>query len=365
MVELSNEQKAVVLLSRLTFSRQDEDEINQIFNKGNFNWYEFSKYAIYHRTLSLDLRNLLLLNKSCVAGIPNYFLSIYRSFYKGTEFINSKYERMLQQILLDAQKKDIKLIPVKGVYLLHDLYRGYGIRFSGDMDILIQKKDLREIDSILVKNGFSQKKYDYGTDSHIDLSRKEEMKWKLHMSNIYPYTQKSNSDLFPVFKIDLRFALDDRLDESPVCEMIEYHSQHGKLPSHYYLLHLCTHFYNEAKYTAGILYGKDLNLIKMCDIREYVLAHREENVLPEVIELAKRFSCEKAIYYTMHILSQVYHDGYEQEVMDLLDIEDTTFLNTFGDSTLTDTQTFKKGFWERFFACGNFDELTETPKLIQ
>ena len=147
--------------------------------------------------------------------------------------------------------------------------------------------------------------------------------------------------------------------------MAEFYKQNKYLVSQCYLLHLYSYFYNEAKYSAGIFYGNDLNMIKMCDIREYVLAHGEENVLLGVIELAKRFTCEEAIYYTMHTLSQVYHDGDEQEVMDLLNIEDTTFLNTFGESTLTDTQTFKKGFWERFFACGNFDELTETPKIIQ
>lgn len=365
MKALTQEQKALLLLSRLTLSGTDKDAIESIFQERNFNWYEFSKYAIYHRTFSLCFNNLISYNKKCAAHIPNYVFSLFQSFYKGTESMNSQYERIVQQVMMDSRKKGIALIPVKGVYLLHDIYRNYGVRFSGDMDILFLKKDMECLNSILEENGFCQKKYDYGTNSYMDLSRKEKMKWKLNMSNMYPYTRKSNSELFPVFKIDLRFALDDRLDEKPICEMIEFYKQNGYLAPHYYLLHLCTHFYNEAKYSAGIFYGKDLNMIKMCDIREYVLAHREENVLPSVIELAKRFACEKAIYYTMHTLSQVYHDGYEQEVMDSLNVEDTTFLNTFGDSTLTDTQTFKKGFWERFFACGNFDELTEMPKLIQ
>ena len=212
MFELSKEQKAVILLSRLTFSREDVDDIKDIFLNGNFNWIEFVKYTTYHKTLTLNFCNLTSLISENTFFVPRYVYTLYRSFYNSIFTINLQQEKELHQILHDARARDIILIPVKGIHLLHDLYKDYGVRFSGDMDILLRKHDVEKVSKVVHENDFVQKNYNPHTDEFIDSSRAERLKWKLHMSNLYPYRKRSSMDVYPFFKVDFRFALDDRLD---------------------------------------------------------------------------------------------------------------------------------------------------------
>ena len=105
---------------------------------------------------------------------------------------------------------------------------------------------------------------------------------------------------------------------------------------------------HEAKHSSSISRAKDINMIKLCDIREYVLKFMTESDLNAAAIFAKKYNLEKAIYYTLYYLNEVYCDSYEVIIMKLLNVNDDNFFNTFGDSTLSDTQQFKKDFWERF-----------------
>lgn len=122
------------------------------------------------------------------------------------------------------------------------------------------------------------------------------------------------------------------------------------------------HFYDEAKHTASIAAFKDLNLIKMCDIREFILACVSYDDIEQTILFAIKYKLERALYYTMHCLKTVYNDGFENDTMNSLKIDDTSFLTLFGENTRNEKYSFSKTFWDRFFSCGNHDELKERPK---
>ena len=362
---LSNEQKLIILLGRLTFSSENVKEITELVENNTVNWFDFAKYALYHRTFTLSFYNLYKISKQYINKIPKYLNSLYSYSYNGIKTMNKLYEIELQEILSQANSRKITIIPVKGLYLIKNLYNDYGIRYSGDLDILIGRHNVNELEPVLADCGFIQAKYDYETNEYIKIPRSEKIKWKLNMSNILPYIKKSNSELDKFYKIDLRFALDDRLDTIPVNEMIDLYQKNGFLNPECYLMHLCTHFYGEAKYSGTILFGKDLNIIKLCDIREFIVANGGRKILSDAIKFAKKHSLEHALYYTIHILKQVYNDGYESNVLDEIEFDDLSILNTYGESTLTDIHKFKKGFWERFFSCNNSDELLSTPKMFE
>ena len=78
-----------------------------------------------------------------------------------------------------------------------------------------------------------------------------------------------------------------------------------------------------------------------------------------VIGFAERHSLNKAIYYTLWYLNQIYHDGYEQKILERIRVENTDFLYTFGKTDETQTQVWKKNFWERLFSGYNLDEILE------
>ena len=109
--------------------------------------------------------------------------------------------------------------------------------------------------------------------------------------------------------------------------------------------------------------AKDLNLIKFCDIREYMLHYVNEAEKNEAIRFSKDYCLEKSIYFAMYYLNLIYSDGYENQIMDNLNIQDKQFLNSFGEGK-NDESFFKRNFWERFFSCNNKDELTSKPSFF-
>jgi hypothetical protein len=123
--------------------------------------------------------------------------------------------------------------------------------------------------------------------------------------------------------------------------------------------------YNEAKHTVSIATLKDLNLIKLCDIREFIMACVAGDDFEQTIDFSIRHKLEKALYYTMYCLKEVYNESFEDNIMSRLKINDTSFLTLFGENTKNENYSFSKSFWERFFSCGNYDELQEVPRHFE
>lgn len=50
MIMLSKEQKLLLMLSPLSINEKENKEIQELANNKDFNWFEVTKYAVYHRT---------------------------------------------------------------------------------------------------------------------------------------------------------------------------------------------------------------------------------------------------------------------------------------------------------------------------
>lgn len=71
---------------------------------------------------------------------------------------NEKLSQELVSILLLLKQKNIIAIPFKGPTLVNQIYNNSASRFSRDIDILIQKKDISAALNIMEKNGYYYKK---------------------------------------------------------------------------------------------------------------------------------------------------------------------------------------------------------------
>lgn len=359
--ELKNEKKLIVLLSRLTFSNNVLKEISFILQDEDFNWFEFYQYALYHKVLTLCWKNIntFFLN----AFQPKYARDMIQSAYLGVIKRNQLYQEEISKIVFELNEKGVKIVPVKGAYLIPKIYKDYGMRYSGDVDFLIKYVDLNKAEKILEHMGYLKGEYSWENKNIVKISRREQIKWKTFMSNSYPLLKLTDTDLFPVYKIDFRFALSDDLRKETVNEIIDNYAKSGCVKAAHYLIHLCTHFYDEAKHTADIALAKDMNLIKLCDIREYVIQMTKKEDLKELVCFAQKYGLEKQVYFTMVFLSIIYDDGYEEEILAQLNIENESFLYTIGDNTLKDIQRNDVSVAERLFACGKIKEQIATPKL--
>lgn len=344
---LTKEQEIVILLSRVTFCEEVKERINSIVSQ-QLNWFEVYKYGLYHKTLALCISNLKkLVSKQLI--MPKILQSTYMFILEGNKHVVGIYEKEIQILRNELEKRGGICIPVKGGSLTKSIYIDQGTRYMGDADFLIKYEDINILDDVLKEMGFFQGKYDKKSGTITPISRAESIKWKMYMSHLPKYQKIVDSPYVSNrIEFDFRFALDDTLNKEPVNEIVDFFRMHHFFAPSHELMHLCTHFYDEATHGDTIRAAKDLNLIKLCDIREFILRNKVEQVLDGTLTFSIKHRLEKQFYY---------NDGYEASYIQQLNIDDISFLNTFKSDAINDQNQFKKNFWERFFSCGNEDEL--------
>jgi len=364
-IDQTPEQELIILTSRLTFNEDQKKRICVLLGEKNINWFEFYKLSLYHKTMTLCWENMLRLYPDVYASVPKYLRDIIISAGISIAERNEYFQLEIEKLLEEFKNYDITCIPVKGAYLIPNMYKDYSIRYSGDADFLIKHSDIEKIERSMKNLGFVKGKYSQKEKSIIPISRAEEIKWKMTMTNL-PLFVKLNDSLFtPVYMFDFRFALDDSLNQEPINEIIDDYIKTGYVNKAHFLTHLCTHFYGEATYSLTIFLSKDMSLIKLCDIREYILQFMDSDSLEACVCFAKKYNLTRQIYYSMFFLKLVYNDGYEENVLRNLSISDDSFLNEFGENQLSERRTFKKGFYERLFSCGNRDEMSAGPGFLE
>ncbi len=94
-----------------------------------------------------------------------------RKEYKKNEISNMIREKYLSEVTAVLHSKNIDSVPLKGVWLLHTLFKDYtGLRKMSDIDILVKKKDFASsgncLASIGTVQGLFNKKRCYSSLSH-------------------------------------------------------------------------------------------------------------------------------------------------------------------------------------------------------
>ena len=132
-----------------------------------------------------------------------------------------------------------------------------------------------------------------------------------------------------------------------------------KVESYHYLIHLCTHYYDEAKHAVTIQFAKDLNIIKLCDIREYIIRYLDSDGLSSLLIFAKKYNLQKQVYFTFYHIQIIYGDNFIN--LSDVNISNFDFLDEFGDNTLINQKHYTNLLLDRIFSCNNRRHLTQQP----
>lgn len=130
------------------------------------------------------------------------------------------------------------------------------------------------------------------------------------------------------------------------------------------MIHLCIHLYKEASNAQWVYLNQDINLIKFCDVREYVLYLSESAMwdADRIIERAEQLNAGQALFYTFYYLYYLYGDSFAKQVLQRLDREDEEILNQY-TSDQKSKDTWKKDFKSRFFSVSNVDEVEDNENV--
>ena len=358
---ISDQEMQLVLLGSRKANYLEQNRMKEIIETRSVDWDRVMRYAARNKTLFLVMDNII---KVCRKEIPSHYVNLFEDAFYCNQLRNSEKMQALEEVLEEFSQNHIQVAVVKGAYLIDAIYNRR-IRTSNDIDLLIRKKDIKSIDGIMKGLGYTNDMYDAERKCFIPNSRTKQMLYKLKMYNLLPYAKIGKTFKDNVIFFDLSFSLDFDLDTRPVEEMIDkmikINGRNELCPEHF-LIHMCCHHYREASHTEWIKMGKDLTLMKFCDVREFVREKVNEEVMNKAICFAQKYNLEKAVYFTFYFLNEIYHDGYEEKVLKKLNISNPEFVFEFGQDEYELVQIRKKDFWSGFFDDDNKDELTLKPK---
>lgn len=363
---LSNEQNLVLLASRLTFSDKDEESLSYLL-KQELDWFKIFRIALKNKVLNLFWFNFN--TRGYIKMIPPNLERIMHFYYLGTKERNKVYIKDLDMVLSKMYFSHIDCVPVKGGVLIPSLYKDFGIRTINDVDCMIKHSDILSVRIIMNDLGYIEGDYDSRTNSIVKVSREKNILWKNKMNNLLPFKKLSSSDFVNISEFDFCFSLDLELDYEPINIMISRAEKNEddtnkNLKASDCFIHLCCHLYKEATNAMWVVLGKDLNLIKFCDVREFILQKLNQQEIDNAIKFANEHNLTKAVYFTLYYLNEIYNDGYELEIMKELNISDESFIYMFGNKDYGKDLKWKKTFWERLFADDNNDELKHNPRYL-
>lgn len=361
-MEIKNSEKNIICaLSRITLSEKDISVVSKELN------HEIDWEYIFNVTYKNKI-HLLVFSNLKRFKIDNKRYKKYADIVCQLSYINKiklekKYDEL--QLFLNTISDEVDIVPVKGAIMIKDIYRDFGVRSTNDFDFLIRRCDVSKIDKILSDLGYVQGDYNRFTGEIKEFSPEKKILYKTKMYNLLPYVKKFGDIALDCMVFDISHSLDFSLNEKPIDEMISNAENHNGMlylkPEHFFV-HMCCHHYREASHASWIMLGNDLNLIKFCDVREYVLNNMNEDSIRNAILFAQKYGLEKAIYFTIYFLKEIYCDGYEDGILNSLGIVDTEFLYQYGENEYDKIKTRKKDFWTSLFSENNIDEISEKPK---
>lgn len=358
--EWNTERKLVLLLARLTFDEEVKTQIREIIANYELDWDYIMSVASTNKVCTLIFKNLFDLIPEI--NIPGDIKTNYRCL-KLKLGVHNKYIFSQYHLVSDTLKKcGVSCFPLKGSWILPHLYKDLSLRSVNDIDCLFDKIDENNLIEAMGTIGYFQGQYDSVENKITKFSREKQIAWKSKMNNLLPFQKTTGIPSCPVVIFDFSFALDLSLDQAPIKEMIE-ESVNGFLRKPHFFIHLCCHLYKEATNAIWIMETTDLNVIKFCDIREYLLMMNTKEI-DEAIEFSKRYGIEKAVYFSCYYLGVVYNEDYSI-ILNHYNFEDTDFLYQFGEKDFGKTMTWKKSFMDRLFAINNLDELESKQDYIK
>lgn len=346
----------LILLSRVSINNEGE-KLEEIIETG-LDWYQMLNLAVRHKVLPLAWFNLKKLDFE--SKIPRKVRQVMYLYYLSNSERNKLFLKIAKDVFNQIGKSDLKVAPLKGFFMLEAIYKDFGIRTLNDIDCLIHSKDVKKIREKMNTLGYVEGKYDFKQKIVNPITREAQMLWALKMNNLHPFVKQVESVYLENMRFDFSVALDMNKETSLVDDILSRYQINSEgfiaLDEVDFFAHLCSHLYKEASQGMWIQDNNDFNLIKFCDVREYIKFYYDDELFKRLLgRFSESENVKRAIYFSLYCLKQIYNDGYENNWMNLIEFESYDFINEYYQKG--EKHTWGKSFWSRIFALDNSDIL--------
>ena len=355
----SRERHLIILLARVTFDEKTESAVKELVEEAKIDWDYVMTASSSNKVCTLVFSNLLKLVPN--VDLPQDILLNYKCMKIKLQTHNGYIFEEFGKVRSELKRAGIKTFPLKGSWLIENIYKDKGVRSINDIDCLFSKEQEVDLIKAMADAGYIQGQYDAKNHRIEGFSREKQIAWRRKMNNLMPFQKTTTIKSLPTVIFDFSFALDLSKDESAVAEMINNADGEFLRKAHFFV-HLCAHLYKEATNAIWILETTDFNLIKFCDVREYLMQLDKDDI-GEAVSFAKKYDFDKAVYFACHYLQEIYKEDYS-EVLKQFEFEDYSFLNQFGEADFGENNSWKKDFLDRLFAANNMDELENHQDFV-
>lgn len=339
-------------VNEILFKLSDMYNLEQIYFDNCLGENLFGKLLL-HRVENIAYKKLLQMNNIHMGVYKKYFEILYKNTINDITI----YEENLVQLCEIMKEAKFKFAFLKGAFLITNVYEK-GLRYSNDIDILINEKDIDECQDILLRNGFFQGYVDNGILHKA--SRKEIVLSRMNYGETIPFCKLNGEK--PIY-IDLNFSLDYKPTLEPKiiqnmlensCDISWKNNIIKTLNIADFIIHLCMHLYKEATTLEWVISRRDLNLYKFNDLN--VLFHKcvNDKIYNQIYELILRYGVQKECYYALFYTARIYKSlMFQEEYVNLLNsikLEDLSYLCQIVDPKNKKVYTYNMSF-EEWFSC--------------
>lgn len=234
-------------------------------------------------------------------------------------------------VFLDEEKVEYRI--TKGVVLSEKEY-ARGVRYYGDIDLLVKKEDLNQVKKVMQKAGYEQGRLDNWRIKIVSESEIDFFENNTHQT--IPFVKITSKTLIPIC-VDVNFEMSsEEAFENPkfiefMFESIDYVTINGhKYPTlqmELLFINVCINAYRDAMSLVRIRNNKDIYLYQYLDI--YTILH--QNVLNKhlLLDIIQKFGLEEVIYFSISNLQSLVLSNIGEEIIQRLHV-DKKVLNRFG-----------------------------------
>ena len=283
--------------------------------------------------------------------------------------VNERY-RTCNDIFKQLEANGISYAVIKGAALSLSVYGNPYIRNSGDIDILINRKDIDAIGQIMRENGFIQGHVI--NNSIVPFTRREIIFQTSSSHQTAPYIKSTENKLCPNIMVDINTDImwgeseiksDMELVFQETCHTVINGITFKKLCTEMEFISLCLHHYKDTN-SIYLLYERGLKLGHYCDIYFFV---KNCNInLETLYTYSRKLNVCEYIYYCLYYTNLIFQDAEIKPYIDLFYSEKSVALiDKFGLSD-KERQTWNIDFFTRLFDINmrNYLETVLSKELL-
>jgi hypothetical protein len=216
-------------------------------------------------------------------SVPPLILEELKKEYLHTAYANTLILHSLGKVLQAFNLADIHVIPLKGIQLAENIYQNIALRVMGDVDLLVQKNDLDQIQQQLTTLGYTSRPY--WLEAEHDLSHSLPPFSKPKAADLDIHWDFENPD--SPFKVDI-----DGLWRRAVPVKIAGVDVLSLSPEDF-LLHLCMHTSYHHRFENG--------LRSLCDLSATLNAYQSILDWPLFLARTHEWGVERCVFLSLHL----------------------------------------------------------------